>query len=421
MANIKIEVQFIQSLLDGKFTIQQALDSGLSERHFTSLSDSYEFILEYYHKNGSLPSHELVSTKNTLYQPGTVTDNPADLVIAIKDSKNVDIFYDDIQRAMNLLKTTGNVRKAVNYIQEKLELFQKDDEPDVFEFTSPDFQAGELDYTARNKAFVEKGVYGIPTGFGYELDNHLNGGWISGNLYGLAGNTGVGKSWVAMATSRGGLLEGKKVLYVALEGTVAKEYYRFLTITTEAFNTQLQNGSMNLEEFKFIQRQMREIAAERNGKFYLATFGNRDEYTPSVLRNKIETYKPDMVITDYLTLMSDGTKEADNWETYLRISKKLKGYAVRFQIPLIAILQGTISMMNSNKMETANIAQSKGIARDFDWIGGINRVPNKQNIIRLNSMKVRDSDGEFDAFYQTGWNSGKVKFLEMVGESESEF
>lgn len=420
MANIKLENKLITGLVDGKITLDALHNTGLLARHFSVLGEIYTYLQDYYSQNGQMPSTELVSSLSTAYAEIRDADSLEAVAKAIRDEKSVDIFYEELQRTLTLLRKEGNLQKSVNYLRNKLETFTVDDTPDVFDVTGEKFTAGSVDYEIRRKAYLEHGVYGIPSGFGGELDHHLNGGWIKGNLYGIAGMTSSGKSWAAMVCSRGGLLTGKKVFYLALEGTVSKEYYRLMTMLTQTSNRDLQMGALSVEQFTDSQRQMRENVAKTGGAFYLGTFGERDEYTPDVLRSKIERYKPDLVITDYLTLMADGSGQADTWETYLRISKRLKNFAVRYNIPVIAILQGTITN-DAEKMENSNIAQSKGIARDFDWIGGITKVKGKKNVIRLNNMKVRDNEDDFDAFYQTGWNTGKIAFLEMVGISDGTF
>ncbi len=420
MANAIIEEKFITALLENKIKLEDVINLGLSERHFQIFPEVFAFIREYEREYDALPSFDLIQAKNGVIKQVPSEDNPVEMAKAIKEAKQTDLFYEEIQRTLKVLEKTGSLARAKDYLSQKLDLFT-DDEKDTFDFTDPNFQQGEDDYLLRRNAFITQGLYGIPSGLGSEFDEHLNGGWMAGNLYGLVGNTGVGKSFLAQVIARGGLKAGKKVFYLALEGTLAKEYYRFLTINGEQENTnsRFQKGSMDIEEFKWIQKRVREDAQKNGGKFILGVYGNRDEYTPSILRDKIEQVKPDFVITDYLTLMSDGNS-SEEWQMYLRISKRLKNFATRYNIPVIAVLQGTMVSFN-NKMDNSNIASSKGIARDMDGIFGISRVDGKTNVIRVNSMKVRDTGGEFDAFYQTGWNSGKIAFLENAGESDGSF
>lgn len=417
-----IEQQLITALLQGNITTDDIRSYKFTSDFLPILGELFDWILDYEITHGKLPSVDLAKTKSPVFQEVAVSDHPLEILKTLKERHSGNYLEQTLLAGYRLYKKTGNVRRAIDFVETKFSLMEDGEEEDVFEISSPDFILGEQDYAERRKAVEGQGYYGIPTGFGTEFDNYLNGGWLKGNMYGLVGQTGIGKSWLAQVASRGGLKHGKNMFYLALEGIVVKEYYRFLTmIVNEAENTKLQAGLYSVDEFKFYENQMREWVTSSGAKMFLGVFGKRQRYTPKILERRIKRYKPDMVIIDYGTMMSVGaTKE--HWIDFMDVTKQVKTLASRpdINIPILMLLQGAIGK-NNEKFVLEDIAQSKGMARDFDEIIGVTRVAGRKNTIRINSDKARDSEGVFDALFQTGWNSGKLEYIGDVPTGDGSF
>jgi replicative DNA helicase len=264
------------------------------------------------------------------------------------------------------------------------------------------------------------GSVGIPTGFGREFDDWLNGGSQGGNLYGILAPLGVGKTWSSMVIGGAALDSGKDPFMLFLEGNLEKEGYRSLSVGTSISNSGLHTGTLELEDVKHALEVFKRKARATNSHYYLALHGNRSVYTPSLFRSKLVRYKPGIAIIDYLALMGlkTGDKLVDEWQVYSFISRELKKMAVSFDIPIWVTLQGNRGSNNKEQL-SADDSSYYNLQRDFDGIIGISKVKGKQYVIRLNAVKGRDSKEEFKALYRTNWDNGKVVFESYVEDDEA--
>lgn len=416
MANIKIESEFITAVLEQK--IDSEIFDTFDIRCLNFYADLWEWLITYHQTNNQLPDVELVETRFPRYKHIEVKNDPKELPIALAKNKELDLFNADLIGALQILKKTGDVKRAKKFLGDKLEKEQSEDGKDVIELTSEKFTIGSDDFQKRKEAQIKGGIVGIPTGFGRELDD-FTGGWQAGNLYGFTGITGIGKSWVSNLIAFSAMKHGYSPLLVALEGNVIREYYRLLSIATGASNLDIQRGKLNDDQYFWSENRLREIAKESGTKFHLGIFGDREFYTPKIIRQHAKRLKPGIIIVDYLTLMSANEKGDDNWESFLNISKQLAIIAASLQIPILGILQGVISAFEKDELKLEDIASSKGMARDFNDIFGITRVKGKQYWIKINSMKSRDGVGQFSAYYNTNWNEGKINFYSFAEQEDS--
>ena len=416
MANTKIESEFITGILEEK--IDKEIFDNFDVRNLKVYADVFEWLFTYIKQNTKLPTIELVKTRFPKFISVAVINDPKEIVKALRVNAEHDIFNQDLIATVNILKKTGDVKKAKSFLSERIDLPIEDSRPDVYEITSDKFEIGKDDFIARKKALVSGGQVGIPSGFGQEFDNFIGGGWENGNLYGVTGITGIGKSWIAGVMATAAMRAKYSPFYLALEGNITREYYRTLSIATEISNSETRSGKLDYDQFEWAEKRLRDIAKETDSKFWLATFGDREYYTPQVLRQKIRQYKPSLVIVDYITLMSPNNDGTNDWEAFLNISKQLAVMAKGLNIPIVAILQGTISSSGKNELDIGDIASSKGMSRDFDEILGLTRVKGKQYWIRVNSMKARDGVGNYSAYYQTNWDKGQIKFHAFADPDE---
>jgi replicative DNA helicase len=123
--------------------------------------------------------------------------------------------------------------------------------------------------------------------------------------------------------------------------------------------------------------------ADRNlvGKspFKIISGDGEGAVTPSVIRAKIDQYKPDVVIIDYLQLMTDNSNTNMNETVKIKnLSRELKLLAISEQIPVIAIASATPD--DATDLESVpqlgQVAWSRQIAYDADWVLALGRKQN---------------------------------------------
>jgi replicative DNA helicase len=422
MANIKVENEFVCDILEGKLTFEQLIRTNFEAGFLEYNGEIYEWLLNYKLTNDNLPSLELVQTRYPEFQTTETNNNPVEVIEALRKNSEMDRFIATVTKANNILVKTASVEASRNYLSSELEKFDNNSEQDVFDLSTDEDAEKLLQYyEIRRKSMLEHGTVGIPSGFGKEFDNWLNGGSIKTNLYGILAPLGVGKTWSSMIIGGAALDYGVDPFMLFLEGNLEKEGYRSLSVGTTISNSSLHTAQLEVEDVAKAIDLFKRKAREHNSHYYLAVHGNRSVYTPSILRSKLVKYKPGIAIIDYLALMGlkTGDRLVDEWQVYSYISRELKKMAVGFDIPIWVTLQGNRGS-NSKEQLSADDSSYYNLQRDFDAIIGISKVKGKQYLIRLNAVKGRDSKDEFKALYRTNWDNGKVVFESYVDE-DSEF
>jgi replicative DNA helicase len=148
---------------------------------------------------------------------------------------------------------------------------------------------------------------------------------------------------------------------------------------------------------------------ELQGKpeFHIISNDGGGEVTPSVIRGKIDQYKPDLIIVDYLQLMSPNQKSDNETVRMKNLSRELKLMAIAEEMPIIAISSATPD--DVNKLDTVptlgQTAWSRQIAYDADWVLALGRATNS-DVIECVFRKNRNGFmGEFmvQADFDKGW------------------
>lgn len=419
---LKLENQFITSVVDGKLTFEDIMRSNFEPNYLKYNADIYEWLMNYWQLNKKLPSKDLVSVRYPTYDAQETIDVPIEILDALKKGSELDRLNDDISKTVTLIQKTGRVDTAVDYLSGRFQSYDTNLEQDVFDLLDPRDSDKLLDfYKERHRMMETEGYVGIPTGFGTEMDLWLNGGSQKGNLYGILAPLGTGKTWGAMVIGGAALDHQKSPFMLFLEGNLEKEGYRSLSVGTGVSNSALHTAQLDVADvqraIEFFQRK-----AKANGDlhYYLALHGNRATYTPTILRSKLIKYKPEIAIIDYLSLMgiANGGKMVDEWQVVSFISKELKKMAVSLNIPIWVVLQGNRGSQDKDELTAADSSFYNAI-RDFDGVIGITKVPNTKYTLRVNGVKGRDSADDFKAYYTTNWDQGRLAFKGyMLDEGE---
>jgi replicative DNA helicase len=150
---------------------------------------------------------------------------------------------------------------------------------------------------------------------------------------------GIGKSWLALYFAVQAWKQGRSPLIISLEMSEVEVRNRIFAIMGEGVwsHRKISNGEIELDMLKSWHKK--HVAGKP--EFHIISNDSGGEVNPSVVRGKIDQYKPDFVIVDYLQLMSPNQK-SDN-ET-VRMKNLLNSWllAKRFQslqfLPLLQMM-----------------------------------------------------------------------------------
>jgi len=399
------ESRLLSAVLKDKqiHVLMQANVEGLLTTHV----DVWEFIKKYAENNAELPPANLVRDKfpdfsvneevgatkyhleevQSEYLNNTLKEIIRSAASDVQDGKNSHALEELINQTSELKKNTSVIK-------------------DIDATDAQDAMA----YFEEVKRRSELGIQGIQTGLP-GFDNYLPSGIMPGQLGVFLAYPGIGKSWLSLYFAVQAWKQGKSPLIVSLEMSETEVRNRAITIMGEGYwsHRKLSSGDISLDELK------RWYDGHITGKppFKIVSNDTGGDITPSVLRGKIDQYKPDFVIVDYLQLMSPNQK-ADNETVRMKnLSRELKLMAIAMEVPIIAISSATPD--DVTKLDTVptlgQTAWSRQIAYDADWVMALGRGSNS-DVMECVFRKNRNGYmGEF--MVQVDFDKGHYVYKDM--------
>jgi replicative DNA helicase len=364
-------------------------------------TDIWEFIRKYTEANGSVPPKTLVVEKFRDFSPvdgvGATKHHLEELqaeylqtslkqilvsaATDVQDGKGVQVLESLITKTSELKKNTSVIR----------------------DIDATDLQSAVAYYENVQKQ-QELGVLGIKTGLP-GFDNYLPSGIMPGQLGVMLAYPGIGKSWLSLYFAVQAWKQGKSPMVISLEMSETEVRNRVFAIMGEGLwsHRKLANGDIEIEDLK----RWHSKALEGKPEFHIISNDTGGEITPSVLRGKIDQYRPDFVIVDYLQLMSPNQKSDNETVRMKNLSRELKLMAIGEEVPIIAISSATPD--DVTKLDTVptlgQTAWSRQIAYDADWVLALGRGTNS-DIIECVFRKNRNGFmGDFlvQVDFDKGW------------------
>jgi replicative DNA helicase len=399
------EAKLITAVLTDKqvHVLLQANVDNLLRTH----NDVWNFIRNYSETNGVVPPISLVVDKFRDFVP-------VEGIGATKhhlDELQTDYLNDslkDIIRGAAAEIQQGEGSKALE------ELITKTSELKKNTSAIRDIDATDIDsavaYFEHVKRQQELGHIGIKTGLP-GFDNYLPSGIMPGQLGVFLAYPGIGKSWLALYFAVQAWKQGKTPLIISLEMSETEVRNRAFTIMGEGLwsHRKLSNGDVELDMLK----KWHESKLQGKPHFHIISNDQGGEVTPSVIRGKIDQYKPDFVIVDYLQLMSPNQKADSETVRMKNLSRELKLMAISEEVPIMAISSATPDDVKdlSTVPTLGQTAWSRQIAYDADWVLALGRGTNS-DIIECAFRKNRNGFmGDF--LVQADFDKGYYKYKDF--------
>lgn len=368
------ESKLISAVLEDKqiHVLLQANVDNLLRTH----NDIWQFIRNYSEQNGVIPPTSLVVEKFRDFEPidgvGSTKHHLEEL--------QVEYLNDSLK---DILRTTASDIQSGNAVQALEQIITKTSE--LKKNTSVIRDVDVIDVNSAIAYFEnlikqqELGITGIKTGLP-GFDNYLPAGIMPGQLGVFLAYPGIGKSWLSLYFAVQAWKQGKSPLVVSLEMSETEVRNRVLTIMGEGIwsHRRLSSGEVELDTLKMWYKKH----LEGRPSFHIISNDSGGEITPSVLRGKIDQYRPDFVIVDYLQLMSPNQKSDNETVRMKNLSRELKLMAIAEEVPIIAISSATPD--DVTKLDTVptlgQTAWSRQIAYDADWVLALGRAANSDVI-----------------------------------------
>ncbi len=220
-----------------------------------------------------------------------------------------------------------------------------------------------------NAARQEGNLSGVPSGF-TGIDR-ITAGWQKSDLIIMAARPGMGKTAFVLTMARNIAVNYKRPIAVfSLEMSGVQLVTRLIASETELEADKLKRGK--LEQYEWQQLHAR-IANLTGAPLYI-------DDTPALsifeLRAKCRRLKAQhniqMVIVDYLQLMTSGTENRGNREQEIsNISRSMKSLAKELEIPIIALSQlsrAVETRAGSKRPILSDLRESGAIEQDADMV-----------------------------------------------------
>ena len=396
------ESKLITAVLEDKqlYVLLQSDVNNLLQTH----NDIWQFIAKYHDANSSVPPLSLVVEKFRDFEPakdfGTTKYHLEELQQEYLNSKLKEILRSaasDVQQGngdvalSELIAQTSDLKKTTSAIK--------------------DIDVTDLDSAIAHFLHVQKmqeqGNIGIKTGLP-GFDNYLPSGIMPGQLGVFLAYPGIGKSWLSLYFAVQAWKQGRSPMIVSLEMSETEVRNRAYAIMGEGLwsHRKLSNGEIELDMFK----SWHSSKLEGKPDFHIISNDSGGEVTPAVISGKINQYRPDFVIVDYMQLMSSNQKGESETVRMKNLSRELKLLAISQKVPIIAISSATPD--DITKLDTVptlgQTAWSRQIAYDADWVLALGRS-NNSDIIECVFRKNRNGFmGEF--LVQVDFDKGYYRY-----------
>ncbi|AKK12129.1 replicative DNA helicase [Corynebacterium uterequi] len=208
---------------------------------------------------------------------------------------------------------------------------------------------------------------GVPTGF-IDLDNLING-LRAGQMIIVAARPGVGKSTLALDFIRScSITHGKTSVIFSLEMSSSEIVMRMLSAETEVKLSDMRAGKLESTDWEKITDRLGQI---QDAPLFIDDSPNM---TMMEIRSKSrrikQQYGLDLIVLDYLQLMSSGKKVESRQQEVSEFSRQLKLLAKELEVPLIAISQlnrGPESRTDK-RPQLADLRESGSLEQDADIV-----------------------------------------------------
>ncbi len=219
----------------------------------------------------------------------------------------------------------------------------------------------------------EDALVGTPSGF-TKLDR-LTSGWQKAELVIIAARPSMGKTAFALSMARNMAIDhGKHVAIFSCEMSSIQLVNRLIISETDLPGDKIKNGRLSEEEWKQLDTRIKKLV---QAPIFI-------DDTPAIsifelrakCRRLMAQHKLDIVIVDYLQLMSGPENSGSREQEVSTISRSLKSIAKELNVPVLALsqLNRSVEMRGGTKRPLlSDLRESGAIEQDADMVVFIHR------------------------------------------------
>ena len=238
-------------------------------------------------------------------------------------------------------------------------------------------------------------IFGVPTGF-IDLDRLLMGLQPSDFII-IAGRPGTGKTAFMLSAAKNAAQTHKKhVAIFSLEMSNEQLVQRLIAQETGIDSQRLRTGKLSEDEWPLFTQSIEVLSDTR------IFLDDTPALTPLQLRTKSRRlhleYGLDLIVVDYLQLMSSGSRSENRVQEVSYISRNMKILARELNVPVLAAAQlsRAVEQRADKEPQLSDLRESGSLEQDADIVMFIHRPEMyekdtlKQNIAQIKISKHRN-------------------------------
>ena len=380
--SIEAKQSVIGSMIIDKNSIAKVMES-LEEEDFYRDGHKaiYKAILEMFRNDMAVDLVtllEYLKSTNMLERAGGVT-YITELSASVPTTANLSAYIkivSDKSTLRKLIKASTTIIEESYNKQDKVESVVDIAEKKIFNIaenrTSKDFEplsdVLERGFLQIEKLFNNKGeITGVGSGF-TDLDS-MTSGFQSGDMILIAARPSMGKTTFALnIAEHAALREHKSVVIFSLEMSKEQLAYKLLCSEANVDMLKLRTGALEDSDWENIARATGPLS---KAKVYIDDTAGVTvmEMRSKCRRLKLE-YGIDLIVIDYLQLMSGGSGTDNRQQEVSEISRSIKALAKEMECPVIALsqLSRAPEQRADHRPMLSDLRESGSIEQDADLV-----------------------------------------------------
>jgi replicative DNA helicase len=263
-----------------------------------------------------------------------------------------------------------------------------------------------------------KGCIGLDCG--YPSLNYFLGGLQKGKIYIIGARASMGKSALAMNISEY-VAKSNNVLFISLEMD-KKEYAQRLMFSKAGIDVSMVNTGKITDELIDSVKQQEEYLKSLNLYIETKTPCRVSDVELSIINLQSTRGSCDLVVVDYLQLLTPSTKSGKTRETEVaEMSRELKNLAVKYQVPIIVLsqLSRALETREDKRPMLSDLRESGSIEQDADVVMFVYRDeyyhPDDPVVRGTAELLIRKNRGGINnRTIDMCWQPSKVRFSEAI-------
>lgn len=239
------------------------------------------------------------------------------------------------------------------------------------------------------------------TEFGIPFLDEKIGGIFPGELTTIGAKSGCGKSTLALQIIKNALLQDKKVLLITREMTDKHMTQRLLTQTTNIQSKAMKTRKLNEEDWDKVINGLGWLGSKK-------LFINDVISKPTQIRQRVRQLKPDIVVIDYLQLLTSEKTNQGREQEVAYLSREMRKISLEFNCHVIQLTQLNDSFKGCPMGENA-VRESRSIFHDSSNVIYIHKPIEMSELLIL----ANNNENIAKTWYDLNMNAD-VKLTQLV-------